>query len=81
MSFDMMANQTMNELFAQKKCYDVNLFVIVDDAFFEHGCQYSCVYGESARHSSNTVASLLCTFFEWCSPAVGRAQVQHLHSD
>lgn len=37
----MKAKQTMNELFAQEKYYDVNLFGNVDEGLFGHGCQYN----------------------------------------
>lgn len=71
----------MNEYFAEKKGYDVNLFGIDDEGLLKNRCQFNYIYGEGARHGSNVVASMLHHFFTSTSPAVGHARNLHLNSD
>lgn len=81
LSIPMMSDQTMNEFFAEKKGYDVNLLGIVDEGLIDNGTQYNYISGEGAHHGSNTDTSIVYHLFENTSPFVGRAQALHLHSD
>jgi len=81
LSIPLLATQTMNERFSQKKGYDVNLFGIVDKGDGQKGMQYNYVYGEGTKHGSIQVTSMLHHFFSVTSPSIGKARRLFLPSD
>lgn len=81
LSIPLLCRQTMNEWFAQKKGYDVNLFGIVDEGKGENGHQYNFIYGEGTKHGSIQVASMLNHFLQVTCAPIGQARKLFLHSD
>lgn len=71
----------MNELFAQQKWYDVNIFGSVDEAKGLKGTQYNFLYGERFKHRSNKVCSMLSFFLNCACPLLGSASTLYLNSD
>lgn len=77
----MLCEQIMNEWFALKKGYYVNLFGIVDEGVGEIGLQYNYIYGEETKHGANQVTSMLNHFFTTTCPCIVSTKILHLHSD
>jgi len=80
-SIPLLSEQTMNEWFAQKKGYDVNLFGILDEGTGANGMQNNYIYGEGTKHGSIQVASMLNHFFTKTNAPIGRSETLFLHSD
>lgn len=76
----MLKDQTTNDNFAERKFYDVNLFIIVDEGLLDNIRQYNCTYDGGARHRSNFAASIIHRFLSNISHEVGHGKVLHLHS-
>ena len=81
LSIPKLSAQSMNEWFAEKKGYDVNIFGIVNEGVQPNGKQYNYIYGEGTKHGSIQVASMMHHFLSKTCPLVGNAKVLHLHSD
>lgn len=58
----MLSDQTMNEWFAQKKRFDVNVLGIVNQGVSPIGEQHNYIYGECTKNGASQVVSMIHYF-------------------